>query len=68
MSDDKLLQLLDTLKEQICNNFYSEEQKEDIEESIQSFVDNDFAIRKDVLKYLFTGWWVHQQTNEMASR
>ena len=58
-STESLLQLLDTIKNDINNKQLTVDDQEKLWDSL-TWNKND-PDNKELIKYLFTGWWIHQQ-------
>ena len=56
-----LLSLLDQIKESILADELSKATQKDIWDVLHW--DKDNPQHKEMIKYLFTGWWIHQQMN-----
>lgn len=57
---EDLLRTIDTLRELIEQNHFSEPQMQDISETANAYVRDEWDIDTDMVKYLFTGFWMHK--------
>ncbi len=57
--DEELLASFDILKKMVMDGVFDEAMKQDIYEAIDCYIKQDFQVTNDMLKYLFTGWYVH---------
>ncbi len=61
--DDILFKSFDALKQMIIDGKFSDEIKQDMYETINTYINNDWKIDKDMITYLFTGWMIHTHLN-----
>ena len=62
MSENKLVILLDKLKKDILEDKISQEDQENIWNYFNW--NKDDPENKDLVKYLFTGWWIYSNLDE----
>lgn len=63
ITNEKLISLIDKLKEMIYKESFDIEEKQDIYETVNSYLNNDFQIDKNFIQYLFMGWYVYENLN-----
>ncbi len=59
MIDQLLFESFEKLKTMIEQKEFSEDIKQDMYETIHSYIQKDFEVDKDMIKYLITGWAVY---------
>ncbi len=64
-STENLLTLIDQIKETITTGELSEDSQEHVWNAL--VWDKNDPHNKEMIKYLFTGWWIHQRLPDVSS-
>lgn len=66
--DEKLLSILDTLRQNISDGKYSEDIQTEILESIEGYVTGKgIELDPEIVKFLVSGWWVQGAMEKIKS-
>lgn len=68
LPDEKLLNILDTLRQNISDGKYSEDIQTEILESVEGYVTGKgIELDPEIVKFLVSGWWVQSAMEKIKS-